>query len=252
MTEIQIKRTEFLRFLTSFGDVEDLRLDVAGSRLTGEIGFATHYLRKSLIVDPSEIKTEGKLDISDLKKVVSFCKKIKGEEIIVRQSGSGKTLYLRIEKTKLQLPTTDIITSHSRTPMINKLLDETIASMWSTWTRKKTPLEVHGDITVKDIKNASKMNDITGKHGAKVTVNAEEKEFSIHLGKKHTPRLFITTPVTNAQGPHSNIESHFGHWFGDCINFLDNEAATFHMGEQLPLFIEQSNTLLVIINQKVN
>ena len=234
MTEIQVKRTEFLRFLTSFGDVEDLRLDVAGSRLTGEIGFATHYLRKSLIVD----QTESKLDIFDLKKVVSFCKKIKSEELIVRQSGSGKTLYLRIEKTKLQLPTTDIITSHSRTPMINKLLDETIASMWNTWTRKKTPLEVHGDITVKDIKNASKMNDITGKHGAKVTVNAEEKEFSIHLGKKHTPRLFI--------------ESHFGHWFGDCINFLDNEAATFHMGEQLPLFIEQSNTLLVIINQKVD
>jgi len=250
MTEIQVKRTEFLRFLTSFGDVEDLRIDVAGSRLTAEVGAITHYLRKSLIVDPSEIKTEGKLDISDLKKVISFCKKVKGEEVIVRQSGSGKTLYLRLEKTKLQLPTADIITSHSRTPMINRMLDETISNMWSTWN--KTPLEVHGDITVKDIKNAGKMNDITGKHGAKVVVNGEEKEFSIHLGQKHTPRLFITTPVTNAQGPHNNIESQFGYWFGDCINFLDNEAASFHMGEQLPLFLEQSNTLLVIVNQKVD
>ena len=228
MTEIQLKRTEFYKFLTSFGDVEDLRLDVAGSRITGEIGFATHYLRKSLIVDPDEIKTEGKLDITDLKKVISFCKKVSGEEIIVKQNGSGKILYLRIDKTKLQIPTADIITSHSRTPMINKLLDNTISNMWSTWTKKNIPLEVHGDITIKDIQNAGKMGDITGKHGAKVTVNAGENEFSIHLGKKHTARLFITTPVTNAQGPNNNIESNFGHWFGDCLKFLDNEAATFH------------------------
>jgi hypothetical protein len=249
MTEVELDRKEFLQFLSSFGETEDLKIVVSENSISAEVGFSTHYLKKSMAIEAHSIKTEGEIDISDLKKLVSFCKKINKSDILLRQMGSGKTLYVNGGSTKLQLPTSNTIISHTKTPLINKLIDEAKESMWTTWTPQKLEISAHGDISVSELLNVAKMKDIVGKHGITVSTNADESEFAISMGKKHTPRIFSTLNVSNAQGPMGTVESNFGHWFTDCLSMLEESAATFHMGESLPLIIEQENTLLIIIQE---
>ena len=249
MTEVQLDRKDFLQFLSSFGETEDLKIVASEDSISAEVGFSTHYLKKSMAVEANSIKTEGEIDISDLKKLVSFCKKISKDNILIRQMGSGKTLYVNGGSTKLQLPTSNTIISHTKTPLINKLIDEAKDTMWSTWTPQKLEISTHGDISASELLDIAKMKDIVGKHGITVSVNADESEFAVAMGKKHTPRIFSTLSVSNSQGPMGTVESDFGHWFTDCLGMLEESAATFHMGESLPLIIEQENTLLIIIQE---
>ena len=133
--------------------------------------------------------------------------------------------------------------------MINKLIAEAKDTMWTTWTPQKLEISTHGDISASELLDIAKMKDIVGNHGITVSVNADESEFAVAMGKKHTPRIFSTLTVSNSQGPMGTVESDFGHWFTDCLGMLEESAATFHMGESLPLIIEQENTLLIIIQE---
>ena len=65
MTEVTLDRKSLLGFIAGFGEVDDLRLSVAGTRITGEVGFSTHYLRRTLVVDEDSITKEGDIDIGD-------------------------------------------------------------------------------------------------------------------------------------------------------------------------------------------
>ena len=106
------------------------------------------------------VKNEGEIDISDLKKLVSFCKKISKDNILIRQMGSGKTLYVNGGSTKLQLPTSNTIISHTKTPLINKLITEAKDTMWTTWTPQKLEISTHGDISASELLDIAKMKDI--------------------------------------------------------------------------------------------
>ena len=253
MTEVSLDRKELLGFVTGFGDVEDLRLEVAGTRITGQVGFSTHYLRRSLVVDASCIAKEGTIDIGDTAKFILFCKKAKAGQITLKQTGSGKLLYVNAGSMKLQLPTPDSIVSHSKTPLVQKIVAKSSDSMWTTWmtgTSRETPLEVHGEIDARDLKSVGGMKGVIGAPVFKVMINAEEREFSVQAGKKHTPRLFFTTELRNPQGPNATIGSTYGSWFMECVNLLDDDTATIHFGEGSVLIIEQNADLLIIVDQK--
>ena len=119
-----------------------------------------------------------------------------------------------------------------------------------TGTSRETPLEVHGDIDARDLKSVGGMKGVIGAPVFKVMINAEEREFSVQAGKKHTPRLFFTTELRNPQGPNATIGSTYGSWFMECVNLLDDDTATIHFGEGSVLIIEQNADLLIIVDQK--
>tara|TARA_R100000152_G_scaffold20737_1_gene15719 strand:+ start:7081 stop:7845 length:765 start_codon:yes stop_codon:yes gene_type:complete len=253
MTEVTLDRKSLLGFIAGFGEVDDLRLSVAGTRVTGEVGFSTHYLRRTLVVDEGSIAKEGDIDIGDVSKLTIFCKRAKTTAITLKQTGSGKLLYINAGSMKLQLPTPDSIVSHAKTPLVRKIVSKSSESMWTTWmtgTSRETLLEVHGDIDTKELKAIGGMKGVIGAPVFRVLVNAEEGEFSVQAGKKHTPRLFLTTEMQNPQGPNATIGSSFGSWFMQCVNILDDGMATIHFGEGTVLIIEQGHDLLIIVDQK--
>ena len=125
MAEININKKELLKFITSFGkDIEDMRIDLqSNNTIKVEIAFISHYIRKVLSIDGDVVKA-GAIEISDLPKVIQFIKATKTDTIKLKQTASGKTLYVTAGSSKLQLPSSNTIVSNSKVPILTKLIEK--------------------------------------------------------------------------------------------------------------------------------
>lgn len=248
MTNLTLDRKKAIAFLSSFGEhVEDLMVMVAGARITGTIGFDTHYLRRHMLVPHDNIKSEGNLGVSDLKKVVQFCKKAKGSEVNFSQQDMGKQLTVKCDSMTLKVPTMSSINSYSKVPYVEKILRATEKSMFTTYKDKE--LEGHGTIDIANLKSVSSFKNFFSYPNFMISIHPEENEFFLRAGKQGTMQLTIDIELTDSEGPNKRIESKFGKWLMDCTSLLEDGGAVLHMGESTFLFIQQENSFLVIKNE---
>lgn len=257
MTTLTLSRSEALDLLSSFGEqTEDLLLRVKAGPLSlvvGTVGFDTFYLRKTIQVDPSQITKEGELGISDLKKVVQFCKKCKSPHPIrFTQNELGKQLTVKSGGMTLKVPTMKIINSHTKVPLIEDQLKKTEENMYQSW--RNDTLETHGTINVSNLKSVSGFKNFFTYPDFVVSAHAEEGEFFIKAGKQGTMQLMMESALENSEGPNDRVESKFGKWLMDCTGLLLDGDATIHMGNDTFLFIQQHtidgvNCVMVIKNE---
>ena len=248
MTDVTLDRKKALAFLSSFGEnVEDLLVMFAGARATGTVGFDTHYLRRHMLVPHDDIRSDGNLGISDLKKVVQFCKKAKGATVRFSQQDMGKQLTVKCDSMTLKVPTMSSINSYSKVPFVEKILRETEKSMFTTYKDKE--LEGHGTIDISNLKSVSSFKNFFAYPNFMISIHPEEREFFLRAGKQGTMQLTIDIELTDTEGPNKRLQSKFGKWLMDCTSLLEDGNALLHMGENTFLFIQQDNTFLVIKNE---
>lgn len=254
MTSLEMERKKALTLLSSFGEnVKDLKLELRKGILTIEVGSSQYYLIRKIQLSDKSKYTDGIIDITELGKTIQFIKKTKGDTITIKQSGKGKTLYIKSGKTKLQFPSQETVVSHSKTRLFGQIVREATKNMWSVWSKQQLPIELHGTVDISELKTVTSMKGVIGLTSFKVKGNAEEKEFNIQAGKAHSGKLQVTVDLIDSDGPHTNIESFFGPWFMECMGLLDDAPAIIHLGEGTIVAFEQHignmKTLLIIVDQ---
>ena len=248
MTDFTVDRKKAIAFLSSFGEsVEDLLVMVAGARLTGTVANSQFFLRKQAVIPPIQIQSDGKLGVSDLKKVVQFCKKGNNELVRFTQQDVGRQLTVRCGGMTLKIPTMKEIGSHAAVPAAEKSVKKAEDNMFTTHKNKQ--LEGHGEINVTNLKSLSGFQNFFTYPNFLISIHPEEGEFFIKAGKQGTMQLTIDTVLDNAQGPNKRLESRFGKWLMPCVAVLDGENASVHMGEGTSLFLVQNDNLLVVQNE---
>jgi len=247
MTKITAERKSLLDFLSSFGKgVTDARLNCTGNRITIEVGFANYYLRKQLL--GVTVEEEGFIHIALLEKAILFLKSSKQDNVILRQVGETKPLHIEAGGNKLQIPSTDDITSAAKTVIIGKMLEKATASGWATFNGDE--LSVHATVKTKDLISLAGMKGLLADDSLyKVRAHCGEGEFGIVAGKAATGRLFTVLPLMDSAGPNATVETHFGDWLPTCLQFLDDGQARLYMGDNSMIIFDQTNTLLMIVNE---
>jgi hypothetical protein len=259
-TTFALSRSEALDFLSSFGEnTEDLLVEVKSGRLTGAVGFDTFYFRKTHIFE--KFKTapplvsgilsyrEGVMGITDLKKVMQFCKKCnaKAGVITFHQNELGKQLTVKCGGMTLKVPTMKTINSYTKVPTIEKGLSKTEKNMFTQW--KKSEIETHGVINVGNLKSISGFKNFFTYPDFLISTHVEEGEFFIKAGKQGTMQLTIDTELTEASGSNKRVQSKFGKWLMECTSLLSDGDAWIHMGENTFLFVQQENSFLIVKNE---
>ena len=247
MTKLTVDRKNLLDYLTSFGKgVTDVRMSCAGNRLTVEVGFATYYLRKQLV--GATIEDEGIIHIALLEKAIAFLKASKQDSVTLRQTAETKPLHMEAGGNKLQLPSTDDITTAAKTVVVRALLEKASAQGWSKFADDE--LSVHATLKTKDLISLAGMKGLLAKDSMyKMRIHCGEGEFGIVAGKAATGRLFTTLPALDTDGPNATVQTHFGEWLPTCLQFLDDGETRLHMGDDTLVIFEQQNTLLMIFNE---
>tara|TARA_R100000152_G_C6774791_1_gene202782 strand:+ start:1362 stop:2123 length:762 start_codon:yes stop_codon:yes gene_type:complete len=253
MVHVALKRKEFLDFISSFGDVEDLKITFNGSNMFATVAYISHYLKKHAVISPLGQVIRGDLYISELKKVKQFLKASKSEFVKIKQTGSGKTLHVTADASKITLPTSSTIVSYSKAPLFEKLVDKAKDSKWTKF--HDCELTVHGDINLEDLATVSKMRGILNSSPI-FTINAHvgEGEFTISSGKKHEAKLFTTTPLENASSDTNEnvgVKSTFGAWLMDNLKLFSTGGCRIHMGESTMIVFEKGDDLLVVVDQRM-
>ena len=248
MTKLTVNRTDFLGFLNSFTKgMQDLRLQCAGARIVVEVGFSQYYLRKNFL--GANIEEEGVIHIALLDKMVRFLKASKQDLVYLRQLTPVKPLHIEAGANKLQIPSTDDITSASKTVVMGDLASKCAKSGWTKFY--KAELIAHGTIPdTKDLVALAGMKGLIADSSQyKLRVHCGENELGIVAGKAASGRLFTSLPIRDTDGPCKTIQSFFGEWLPTCLQYLDNESARFHIGDGTLVVFEQRNTLLMIIDE---
>mgnify|MGYP003114810683 FL=1 len=247
MTKISIDRKALLDFLTSFGKgVTDVRMSCVGNRLTVEVGFSTYYLRKQVV--GVTVDEEGIIHIALLEKAIAFLKASKQDSVTLRQVKETKPLHIEAGGNKLQIPSTDDITSAAKTVVVRKMLEKASEQGWSAFAGDE--LNVHATLKTKDLISLAGMKGLLAKDSLyKMRIHCGEGEFGIVAGKAATGRLFTTLPALDTDGPNATVQTHFGEWLPTCLQFLDDGNARIYMGEDTLVIFEQQNTLLMIVNE---
>jgi len=248
MADFVVGRKEAIAFLSSFGEhTEDLLVLVAGARLTSRVGFDTFYFRKHITIPPNQISKEGEIGISDLKKVIQFCKKCKADGVRFYQQELGKQLTVKCGGMSLKVPTMKTMNSYTKVPTIESVIMKTEESMFTLY--KDTKIEGHGIIDVSQLRAISGFKNFFAYPNFLISLHPEEGEFFIKAGKQGTMQLTIDTVLFEAEGPNKRIESKFGRWLMDCSDLLDEGTAYAHMGENTFLFLTQEDNILVVKNE---
>ena len=254
MTKVKIDRKQLIEYLSAFGkNTEDLQIKFSLTDGVGwmetSIAFISHYLRKKRQVK-GVVKEAGTLSISELVKVRQFLKAAKGDDVSIVQLGSAKTLNLTCGSSKITMPTSSTIVSHTKAVLFQKLVDAAIESKWTKF--HDCELNTSGTITLDDLTTVSKMRGILNSSPVfKVTAHASENEFLISAGKRHETKLFTTLELRDSTGPvQGSVASTFGPWLMDNIALLGSGEATVYMGESTILALEKDDDVLVIVDQR--
>jgi len=248
MTKVSILKKDLQKFLLSFGKgLSDVRLSCSGARITAEIAYASFYLRKTLLVSKESITQDGVIHIADLQKLLKFVKAAKSEFIELRQIETDKPLHVVSGGNKLQLPSTNLLESASKVPVIRKLLKKGDESGWEVMG--DVEFCAHGTIDATDLTALGEMRTLVSKESTfRMRIHTGESEFGIVAGKAASGRLFTTLPITNAEGPNATVQSHFGDWLPSCLEYLDESPVRVHMGESTLAVFEQANTLMMVVD----
>ena len=248
MTKVSVSKKDLQKFLLSFGKgLLDVRLSCSGSRITAELAYASFYLRKSMVVSAAAIEEEGFFHVADLQKLLKFVKVSKSDFIKLRQTATDKPLHAVGGGNKLQMPSTDMLESASKVPVIRNLLKQGSDSAWTTMGEIK--FTAHGTVDATDLTTLGEMRTLVAKESTfRLRIHAGESEFGMVAGKAASGRLFTTLPITNAEGPNATVQSHFGEWLPSCLEYLDDENVRVHMGDATLVVFEQDNTLLMVID----
>jgi len=250
MVKVTVNRNDFQSFLMSFAkDLDDLRIACSGAFLTVEVAYANHYLRKRFPVETGAIEEEGFIHIALMDKFLKFIKASKQTNITLRQTAPVKPLHIDAGGNRLQIPSTDEIESFAKVNAMGRVISACIDNNFTVFY--KSPLSAHGSISdTKDLISLAGMRKVIADNAQfKVRTHCGENEFGIVAGKAASGRLFTTLPITDTDGPSATIQSNFGEWLPVCLMYLDEGTARFHMGDGTPLIFEQTNTLLVVIDE---
>jgi len=253
MVNVTIKRKQFLDFISSFGDVDDLKITFKDDTMSCTVAYISHYLKKHDVINSKFVTQAGDLDIGELKKVKQFIKASKAEFVKLKQTGSGKTLHIFAGASKITLPTSSTIVSYSKAPLFEKLVDKAKDSKWTKF--HDCDLTVHGDINLEDLATVSKMRGILNSSPI-FTINAHvgEGEFTISSGKMHEAKLFTTTPLENASSDTNEnvgVKSTFGSWLMDNLKLFSTGGCRIHMGESTMIVFEKGDDVLVVVDQRM-
>jgi hypothetical protein len=248
MATFSLDRKRAVAFLSSFGEeTEDLLLEVGHQSLKGMVAFDTFFLRKQIEI--AGFITPGDMGISDLKKVIQFCKKGNNDIVKFTQLDLGKQLTVKCGGMNLKVPTMKSINSYAKVPSAVKVYGQTEDSMFTMLQGRK--IEGHGTIDIGNLKSVSGFQNFFTYPHFKISIHAHEEEFFIKAGKQGTMQLTIDTRLENAKGPNLRLESNFGKWLMPCASLLSDGEAGVHMGEATSIFLVQNEglDLLVIKNE---
>jgi|8_EtaG_2_1085327.scaffolds.fasta_scaffold00429_12 hypothetical protein len=249
MATFSLDRKRAIAFLSSFGeDTEDLLVKVDPWTLKGMVAFDTFFFRKEIAIGEGHV-TAGDMGISDLKKVIQFCKKGNNDTVKFTQQEMGKQLTVKCGGMNLKVPTMASINSYAKVPSAVKVYGQTEQSMFTMLQGRK--IEGHGEIDIGNLKSVSGFQNFFTYPDFKISIHAHEEEFFIKAGKQGTMQLTIDTELDNAKGPNLRLESKFGKWLIPCTSLLSAGTAEVHMGEATSIFLVQNEgrDLLVIKNE---
>jgi len=248
MTKITVNKKQFNSFLNTFGkDLRDIKLQATEGKLIGTVGFVTHYLRRSMI---ATVETAGPLIISDLKKVRELINAGKQDVVSLNQPKPTSMLFVTCDKVKMSLPTSTYIHSAASTHLIEKVINNSIKSKWTTWADQK--LDCFAHINADDIKPITKMGKVLGiannaDMGCKVKFDTADSEMTIYAGKPSKAQMFVQIPLKFVDGPKTQVSSSFGKWLPKVTGSLPDGVLHYRMGEDTVMVIQQEDTDLLLI-----
>ncbi len=248
MTELTFNTKKAYAFFSSFGESEDIKVHAKDGRLTAKIAYLTHYLRKSIPIDG--IKTEGFLCVSELDKVCKFLKAAKSEDVTFRQLGTQKPLTITAGSTKIELPTSQTISTSTRVRLIDELIEKAEEGKWQMFG--PTTLTVTGDINLSELQTIPKLRTVLKSSPTfKVVVDIDDGSLMVTTGKRHEARLFTTLDVKNGTGPAVRQESHYGAYLMEALTLLAPKEASMHFGDSAVFVLSQGDDLLIVVDQVV-
>jgi hypothetical protein len=250
MTKIMILRKELMNFLAFTKDIPDLRLVCAGVRITAEIAYSSYYLKKTLTVTPETIIDEGTIHIVYLDKFKQFLKASKNDYITVRQIAITKPLYVSSGANKFQIPSSDDIESATKVPIIRTMLTKGEESEWCNVG--SVTLTHHTKIESTDLKSLADMKSLVSKESSfKIKVTPER--WGLIAGQTINGKLTTELPIKNTSDEADDvIDSNFGEWLPNCLQYLDDDDVTVHMGQNTLAVFAQANTLLMVVDLAVD
>ena len=253
MPSMKFKAKALNAFLSSFGAVaEDLLVTLsAGGVMEAEVAFQTYYLRRKELIPYEGKEDSGTFYISDLDKTRQFIKRCKSEFVTLKQTGSGKTLFVIAGRSKVQFPTSTSIISASRASIVAKMFQGYVDSKETMFANKD--VSTSGSLDLSDLMSIKAMSGILDSSPVfEVTVNPSEKEFVIRAGKAHEARYFASAPVSDAVG--DKVKANYGAWFIETVPLLNPSQTKFNVGESAPLILMQSwdsgEATLIVVDQR--
>ena len=249
MTEFTISRENFLNFLSSFGkDLSDIVVKVSSTGISAAVGQETHYISRR--VDCGTGQT-GNVYITDIPKVKAFLSNVKDSNLSINQSGKTATLHLRCGASSLQLPTSSYIQSQEKVGLIEKIIKDSKANMWQTWSRLK--LNYHANVTAESLRPATGFKKVLGdKYSCKTEFDVQGKELVIRGGKSSTGKMFIRAPLSSIDAPEISARSAFARWLPELLSNLPNGELNLYTGDETVMVFEQpaTNFLMIVIDQE--
>ena len=138
---------------------------------------------------------------------------------------------------KLQLPSTDDITSAAKTVVVRALLGNVSAQGWSKFADDE--LSVHATLKTKDLISLAGMKGLLAKDSMyKMRIHCGEGEFGIVAGKAATGRRL--PPYLQRHGwPECHCADALRWWLPTCLRYLDDGEARLYMGDDTLVIFEQ-------------
>jgi len=239
-----------MNFLAFTKDIPDLRLVCAGVRITAEVAYSSYYLKKTLTVTPETIIDDGTIHIVNLDKFKQFLKASKNDYITIRQIAVTKPLHVTGGANKFQIPSSDDIESATKVPYMNTLISKSEESGWTNFSSEV--LTHHVLIESTDLKSLADMKSLVAKESSfKIKITPEF--WGLIAGQTINGKLSTNLPIKEISDEVENtIDSNFGVWLPNCLQYLDDDDVTVHMGQNTLAVFAQPNTLLMVVDLAVD
>ena len=255
MVALTVSRKGLQQLIDGFGTgIGDLRLRVKHSGVIGDegngavlvasVGYYTHYLRLTTIVN--DVEEPGSIAISDINAVRAFLKSGKDTDVHLQQDGESKMLYLTCGRAKIHLPGTGKVESFSHVPMIERIIKEAEENHWTQWSDR--PLSCSGTLQTSDTQEAIAIHSVLGENPLyTVEFWANQSEMKVKAGKKSKGRMFVTAPIENAKGPEHKCTSVYGANFPVNLKCLPAGELNMYMGDDTPIVFYHDATASYLI-----
>lgn len=249
MAEFTISPENLKNFLTSLGkDLTDIMIKVGDGKITAAVGKTTHYIKREMDCGTAQ---SGNVYVSDLTKLKAFVNAAKGSEVKVNQVRKTGTLHASCGKSSLQLPTSSYIQSQDKVSLIERLIEQSVGNMWSTWSNQS--LNYHAVVSGEALKPASSFSKVLGsKYACKTEFDPSSSEFIIRGGNSQKGKMFVKSALTNVDAPEVSARSAFDNWLPELLTNLPKGDFNLYTGDETVLVLEQPdiNFLMVVIDQE--